>query len=42
MKDDKKLVEVAKRSDVHFELKGVNMLTQRDVLLKKLNLLKEE
>jgi len=42
MKYDKKLVEVVKRSDVHFKPKGANMLTQRDVLLKKLNLLKEK
>jgi hypothetical protein len=32
MKDDKKLAKVAKRSDVHFQLKGANMLTQKDVL----------
>jgi hypothetical protein len=42
MKDDKKLAEITKRSDVHFEPKGADMLTQRDVLLKELNLLKEE
>jgi hypothetical protein len=42
MKDDKKLAKIAKGSDVHFEPKGVDMLTQKDVLLKELNLLKEE
>jgi len=39
MKDDRRLAEITKGSDVHVKLKGVDMLTQRDVLLKELNLL---
>ncbi len=42
MKDDKKLAKVAKGNDVHVEPKGTNMLTQRDVSLKELNLLKRK
>jgi hypothetical protein len=42
MKDDKWLVEMAKEGDVHVELIGANMLTQRVVLLKELNLLKRK
>jgi hypothetical protein len=42
MKDDKELAEVAKGSDVHFKPKRADMLTQKDVLLKELNLLKEK
>jgi hypothetical protein len=42
MKDDKKSAKVAKGIDVHVEQKRVDMLTQRNVLLKKLNLLKRK
>jgi hypothetical protein len=34
MKDDRKLIEVAKGSDVHVKPKGIDMLTQKDVSLK--------
>jgi hypothetical protein len=39
-KDDRKLIQVTKGNDVHVKLKGTNMLTQRNMSLKKLNLLK--
>jgi len=42
MKDDIRLAKVAKGSDAYVELKGVDMLMQRDVLLKELNLLKRK
>jgi hypothetical protein len=42
MKDDKKSAKVVKGIDVHVEQKRVDMLTQRNVLLKKLNLLKRK
>jgi len=42
MKDDKRSVEVTKGSDVHVKPKGAYMLTQRDVSLKELNLLKRK
>ncbi len=38
MKDDKRSAEVAKEGDVHFESTKVDILTQRDVSLKELNL----
>jgi hypothetical protein len=41
MKDDKKLVEV-EGNDVHVEPKGAKMLTQIDVSLKELNMLKRK
>jgi hypothetical protein len=40
MKDDKWSAEVAKEGDVHVEPTGADMLTQRNLLLKELNLLK--
>jgi hypothetical protein len=42
MKDDKRSAEVAKEGDVHVKPTGVDMLTQRDVSLKELNLLKRK
>jgi hypothetical protein len=42
MKDDKKLAQVARGSDVHVKPKGTDMLTQRDMLLNELNLLKSK
>jgi hypothetical protein len=42
MKDDRRLVEVAKGTDVHVKPKGADMLTQKYVLLKELNLLKRK
>jgi hypothetical protein len=42
MKDDKKLAKVTKGSDVHVKPKRVDMLTQKYVSLKKLNLLKRK
>ncbi len=42
MKDGKRSIEVAKGSDVHVKSKGAYMLTQRDVSLKELNLLKRK
>jgi hypothetical protein len=42
MKDDKKLAEVVKGSDVHVKPKGANMLRQRHLSLKILNLLKRK
>jgi hypothetical protein len=42
MKDDKRLIEVAKEGDVHVKPTRVDMLTQRDVSLKELNLLKRK
>jgi len=42
MKDGKRLIEIAKRSDVHVKPKRVDMLTQRDVSLRELNLLKRK
>jgi hypothetical protein len=41
MKDGKRSTEVAKGSDVHVKLKGIDMLTW-DVSLKELNLLKRK
>jgi hypothetical protein len=41
MKDDKKLLKVAKGSDVHVELKGADMLTQRCVV-KRIEFVEEE
>jgi hypothetical protein len=40
MKDDKRSIKVAKEGDVHVEPTGVDMLTQKNVSLKELNLLK--
>jgi hypothetical protein len=42
MKDDKKSVEMAKESDVHVEPIGADMLTQINVSIKELNLLKKK
>jgi hypothetical protein len=42
IKDDRRSTKVAKGSDVHVEPKGANMLMQRDVSLKELNLLKKK
>jgi hypothetical protein len=42
MKDDKRSTKVAKEGDIHVEPTGVDMLMQRDVLLKELNLLKRK
>jgi hypothetical protein len=42
MKDGRRSTKVAKGSDVHVELKGADMLTQKDVSLKELNLLKRK
>ncbi len=42
MKDDKRLVEVTKEGDVHIEPTRIDMLTQRDMSLKELNLLKRK
>jgi hypothetical protein len=42
MKDDKRSIEATKEGDVHVERTGVDMLTQRDVSLKELNLLKRK
>jgi hypothetical protein len=38
MKDDEWSTEMAKEGDVNVESIGANMLTQRNVLLKELNL----
>jgi hypothetical protein len=40
MKDDKRPTEVTKEGDVHVKPTRADMLTQRDVSLKELNLLK--
>jgi hypothetical protein len=42
MKDDKRLAEMAKEGDVHVKPIRVGMLTQRDVSIKELNLLKKK
>jgi hypothetical protein len=42
MKDGRKSIEVAKGNDVHVKPKGANMLMQRNVSLRKLNLLKRK
>ncbi len=40
MKDDKRSTKMTKEGDVHVKPTRANMLTQRDVSLKELNLLK--
>ncbi len=40
MKDDKRSIEMTKEGDVHVKPTRVDMLTQRNVSLKELNLLK--
>ncbi len=40
MKDDKRSIEMAKEGDVHVKSTRADMLMQRDVSLKELNLLK--
>jgi hypothetical protein len=42
MKDGKRSVEVAKGSDVHVKPKRDYMLTQKDMSLKELNLIKRK
>jgi hypothetical protein len=42
MKDGKRSAEMAKEGDVHVHSTRVDMLTQRDVSLKELNLLKRK
>ncbi len=42
MKDSKRSVEVAKGIDVHVKPKGAYMLTQKDMSLKELNLIKRK
>jgi hypothetical protein len=42
MKDGKRSAKVAKGSDVHVKPKKAYMLTQKDVSLKELNLLKRK
>ncbi len=42
MKDDKRSTEMAEEGDVHVELTRADMLTQRDVSFKELNLLKRK
>ncbi len=39
-KDDKRSIKMAKEGDVHVKSTRVDMLTQKDVSLKELNLLK--
>jgi hypothetical protein len=42
MKDGKRSVEMAKKGDVHVQSTRADMLMQRDVSLKELNLLKRK
>ncbi len=42
MKVGKRSTEIAKGNDVHVKPQGADMLTQKDVLLKELNLLKKK
>jgi hypothetical protein len=42
MKDGKRSIKITKENDVHVEWKRVDMLTQKDVSLKDLNLFKRK